>query len=199
MNFVMPTVAKSNLLVLKGLRAEDFAEKISIFESKIPIADTATELSYNEVPAKFTSAESWSQVRSNRLCWMCGLPPTSYPKFVPENPRVESGDDVCDVKTHFCEWTCVSRYVRREYSLARIPDIMQTVCLFESKFSGRLRTVIPEGLPHTLMKPYSGNCGLTPAQYREKNAAIYRDNDLSTVKIEHLPSRVVKAGRDLRK
>jgi hypothetical protein len=194
----IPVLAKSNLLVLKGLRIEDFAEKFSIFEAKLPTADV-TACAYSEVPAKFTSAVEWSKIHSNRLCWVCNLAPISYPKFIPENPRIENSEDVCDVRTYFCEWTCVARYINREYSPARIPDVMQTVCLFESKFSGRARTLIPEGLPHTIMKPYCGNGGLTPAQYREKNMAIFRDNDLTTFKIEQLPSRVVRGPRELRK
>ena len=186
LNINLPT--RSNLLVLKGLRIEDFAEKISIYDQKAAV--TPSVQSHTEIPSVFTSAQEWSKIFSNRLCWMCGLPPTSYPKFIPENPRVERGEDVCTVNTHFCEWTCVARYVHREYTPDRVADVMQTVCLFESKFSGRLREVIPQALPHTLMKPYCGDSGLTPAQYREKNAAIFRDNDLSTIKLEQLPKQV---------
>lgn len=193
-------VLRSNLLVLKGLRPEDFAEKISIYDSKAPVkSDFPAQIqSYTDIPSKFTSAVEWAKICSNRQCWECGLTPVTYPKFVPENPRVEGGGDVCDVRTHFCEWTCVARYINREYPKDRIADIMQTVCLFESKFSGRLRTVIPEALSCTLMKPYCGNNGLTVAQFREKNAAIFRDNDLTTFKLEQLPTRVVRATREVR-
>lgn len=178
---------RSNLLVLKGLKVEDFTEKISIYDPKTVVSAVQ---SYTEIPSTFTSAAEWSKIFSNRLCWMCGLQPTSYPKFVPENPRVEKGEDVCTVNTHFCEWTCVARYVYREYPPERIADVMQTVCLFESKFSGRMREIIPAALPHTSMKPYSGDSGLTAAQYREKNAALYRDNDLTTIKVEQLPKQI---------
>jgi hypothetical protein len=188
MDIVISGPVRSNLLILRGLRAEDFSAKISIFEPK---AETTQLTQYTELPNVFRSVAEWSKITSNRLCWMCGLTPVSYPKFVPENPRVEHGEDVCDVRTHFCEWTCVASYVRREYSPERIPDVMKTVCLFESKFSGRLRDVIPEALEHTKMKPYSGDSGLTAAQYREKNAAIFRDNDLTTFRIEDLPKQIV--------
>jgi hypothetical protein len=196
----IPTLSRSNLLVLKGLRIEDFAERISIFDAKIPVkTDYPQQIqSFTEIPTKFTSAAEWSKIHSNRLCWECNLSVTSYPKFIPENPRFEGGIDVCDVRTHFCEWTCVARYVAREYPRERIADIMCTVCLFESKFSGRLRTVIPEGLSRTIMKSYCGNSGITSAQFREKNAAIFRDNDLTIFKIEQLPSRIVRAGREHR-
>lgn len=195
----IPTLTKSNLLVLKGLRIEDFAEKISIFDAKLPSIESSNNVqSYTDIPTKFTSVAEWVKIHSNRACWMCNLSPVSYPKFIPENPRLEGGNDVCDVRTHFCEWTCVARYVAREYPKSRIADVMQTVCLFESKFSGRLRCVIPEALPHTIMKPYCGTSGITAVQYREKNAAIFRDNDLTTFKIEQLPNRVVRAGREHR-
>lgn len=191
----IPTLSRSNLLVLKGLRIEDFAERISIFDAKIPIkpSDYSQQVqTYNDIPNKFTSSTEWVKIHSNRSCWECGLTPSSYPKFIPENPRFEGGVDVCDVRTHFCEWTCVARYVAREYPRERTADIMQTVCLFESKFSGKLRTIIPEGLSRTIMKSYCGNSGITPTQFREKNAAIFRDNDLTIFKIEQLPSRIVR-------
>ena len=183
---------RSNLLILKGLRVEDFSEKISIYDAK----SVPTQTVHTEIPSTFRTATEWSKIFSNRLCWMCGLPPTSYPKFIPENPRLEHDEDVCDVRTHFCEWTCVSRYVHREYPRERIADVMKTVCLFESKFSGRIREIIPQALPHTIMKPYCGDSGLTPAQYREKNMLLFRDNDLSTIKLEQIPRHsYVRKGR----
>lgn len=193
----MSLPVKSNLLILRGLTINDFAHSDSIYEPATvskSLSD-AQNIAYTELPSKFTSAMEWSKLFSNRKCWECDLQPMSYPKFIPENPTIESGEDVCDVHTHFCEWTCVVAYVMKNFTKEKIPDIMKTISLFESKFSSRYRENIPAALPKTIMKPYIGNNGLTPKQFQEKNAAINADFDLTTFKLEHLLARPVMRGK----
>lgn len=192
---IMSLPSRSNLLVLCGLTLKDFTRLDSIYDANAvtkPVESAQTV--YTELPTKFVSATEWMKLFSNRKCWECDLTPTSYPKFVPENPTIESGEDVCDVHSHFCEWTCVVAYVMKNYPKDKISGVLKTVSLFESKFSGRYRERIPASLPKTIMKPYCGNSGLTAKQYQEKNAAINADFDLTTFKLEHLLNRPVLRG-----
>jgi hypothetical protein len=184
-------ISKVNLLTLKGLHNEDFSAPITSYEAPPAPVDVAA---YNEIPPKFTSVAEWCKVRTNLLCWECSLTPAGYPKFIPENPHNDS-EDSCTPKGNFCEWTCVVTYVYKNYPRDKVSDILETVAFYESKFSGKYRQRLPTGLDRVKMKAYCGAGGITPAEFREKNAAIYRDNELNTFKMEHLDlrsGRVVK-------
>lgn len=172
----------SNLLVLKGVYFDDFKSK-SLYDEKVvqPQKTLKTKL-----PKIFRSADEWSSLYSNLRCWECGLIPVSYPKFIPENPRSIDGEEICNVNTHFCEWTCVIRYIYHNYHPTKATDLIKIVLRFESLFSGQLRHHIEPALPKTDMAMYRSDGGLSEDEFRERNKKIESEFGLSTWKMEHL-------------
>ena len=140
---------------------------------------------YTKIPNKFTSVDSWP-TSSTFKCWECDLLPLSYPKFIPKNPTFcENGEDSCDPYGHFCEWNCAVRYVENnsEFNTANRWDYLESIRLFESKFTGVLRQKILPSPPKTIMKQYCGDKGLTVEEYRTKINTLNEDYSLCTYKI----------------
>lgn len=180
---------RTNLLILRGVYPKDFAPIDSIYEKSSSTDVTQVKLEpivvYTEIPKRFISVESWPNF-SNLKCWECDQLPASYPKFIPVNPeRDKDGNDVCETHGHFCEWNCAVRFVAKEFPKEQQWDTLQSICLFESKFSGKRREKIIAAPSKTCMKQYCGNSGITPKQYREKMAMLNSQYDLSNYKLQH--------------
>ncbi len=175
------SIARANLLILRGVYLNDLTVEDS---STIGISSPLVE--YDEIPKRFTSVTTWPQT-TNLLCWSCGLLPLGPPAFVPANPEKDKdGGDVCDVVCNFCGWNCVIEYVMKELPEDQRWDALETVCLFESKFSGRRKEKIMPPLHRTKMAAYCGKGGLTAPEWRAEVARINTEYHLSQYKIEHL-------------
>lgn len=159
---------KTNLLVIRGVRAKDLSGSRQVeARAKGSAADI-----YTVIPKMFTSPRDWPQA-SNLRCWNCDQLPLSYPKFVPDNLRRNpAGNIICDTVGNFCEWNCVVRYIITEIPSDRRTDLLDSVCIIEHLFSGVRKVVIPPAPPKTLMQSYSGRTGLTPAEWRRRLAEI---------------------------
>lgn len=157
-----------NLLIFRGLHTRDFV--VTLFEDQ-PRTERTSEISYSEIPKKFTSVESWPK-STNLLCWECDLLPESYPKFVPMNPEIIDGVRLCDVHGNFCEWNCVIAYIQKKFPTCQHKDLKESACIFESLFTGKRRLVIMESPAKTKMKAYCGKSGITPKQWREEQQTI---------------------------
>lgn len=183
----MDLVKKSNLLILRDVYPTDFASIDHIYEKTQPEpAQSQNNVVYTEIPKKFISVETWPQF-SNLKCWECDQTPTGYPRFIAVNPeRDKDGNDICDVFGNFDEWNCAQRYILREFPDEQKWDAIQTLLLFESKFSGRKKEKIIPSPSKTMMKAYCGKNGLTPKQFREKIISINNEYDLTEYKLEHL-------------
>lgn len=156
-----------NLLILRGVFAKDFAMNPVNTSSRPTESGTEQSIIYTEIPKRFTSVETWPTF-SNLLCWNCSLLPLSYPRFVPLNPEKDKDDkDVCDTHGNFCEWNCVVRYTIKEFPDQKW-DILEAICLFESKFSGKRKKKIMPAPSKTKMAAYCGKDGLSPKQWREQ-------------------------------
>lgn len=179
---------KTNILILRGVYPKDFAPVDNIYEKTNPDVDRSKiepAIVYTDMPKKFTSVATWPRF-SNLKCCECDQLPTSYPKFIPQNPEKDNaGEDICDVFGHFCEWNCAVRFAQKEFPKEQQPDILQYICLFESKFSGKRKEKIMPCPRKTEMKAYCGNNGITPKQWREKLDAINNDYSLTNYKLEH--------------
>jgi len=153
---------KSNLFLVRGVFPSDFVKK------ELTIAPKAEpEPEYSEIPAKFTSVDTWIK-KTNLLCWSCGLTPTGSPAFLPSNPELNSnGRPICSPVGNFCDWPCVIRYINTEIPEPQRSDAHKLVCLFEFQFSGKRKEVIKASIPKTEMKIYCGKRGKTEKQYRE--------------------------------
>lgn len=162
-------VKKSNLLILRGVYPKDFVKR------KPTVTLTQPVQVYSKMPAIFTSTKDWPQF-SNLKCWSCDQLPVSYPKFIPLNPSYGPNyGHICDVFGHFCEWNCAVRYAVREFPREQHWDILESICLFESKFSGKKKEKIMEAPSKTCMKQYCGDDGITAQEYREKIMALNED------------------------
>ena len=156
----MDRIKKSDILIIKGVFAKDFLNESSIYAN---VRDQIMSTDYIPVPNRFTSADVWKKIHTNLLCWECGLEINSYPKFIPKNPRFESVEntpnklnkqttittnttDVCDVEEVFCEWNCVVRYIITRFDKIKAKDLLTSVSLFESLFTGKYREHIPPAL-----------------------------------------------------
>jgi len=176
----------SNLLTLKGV----FPRELMTAKPHIPSAvitgsSCKSTGVYQAMPNHFTSVEEWPK-STNLRCWYCDLAIIGYPRFIPTNPsRDAQGRDVCDVHGHFHEWNCAVRYAMNEFTDDAIWDALQLISLFETKFSGKYRPKILPSPPKTIMRQYSGENGITVAQYREKIDNINTGYNLNSYKLSH--------------
>lgn len=181
-------IKKANVLTLRGVYPKDFAPIDSIFGKATADSDKAKiepTVVYTELPKKFLGTDSWLQF-SNLKCWECDQLPISYPKFIPMNPEKDkNGNDICETHGHFCEWNCAVRYVTKEFPREQQWDAIESICLFESKFSGSRREKIMPCIPKTQMKAYCGKNGITSKQWREKIVSLNNDYNLTQYKLEH--------------
>jgi len=147
-----------NFLILRGVFPGDF-------NTTTPKKVTPVETIYTEIPKTFTGVANWP-TSSNLKCWECDQMPDSYPKFIPQYPTMNQSGDTCSVFGHFDEWSCAVRYVRREFPAMQQWDTLKILCIFESKFSGKLKNALPEAPPKTLMKAYCGSGGITLQEFK---------------------------------
>jgi hypothetical protein len=141
-----------------------------------------------EMPKKFIGVDSWIKF-SNLKCWECDLLPVSYPTFIPANPERTLNGPICDVVGHFCIWNCAVRYVMREYPKEQQPDILESIALFESLFTGIRRQIIKPSPPKTKRREYCGKNGITVAQWREELAQLNTEYSLTHYKMQHCGDR----------
>jgi hypothetical protein len=180
-------IKKTSLLIIKGVKLKDLSEPSNhqSIVSNTLIKHHYQEPVYTEMPKRFTGAASWIKF-SNLLCWECSQLPLSYPKFIPLYMDANAaGEVICDVYGHFCEWNCAIRYISREFSRDRRPDLVKGVVAIESKFTGHKREIIPPAPAKTEMKEYCGAKGITAAQWRDKLSQINNDYGLTHYKLEH--------------
>jgi hypothetical protein len=175
-------VRKSDLLIIKGVFKADFKGEKSVYSGAPTVTSTCK---YISLPTVFRDVTVWKHLHTNLKCWECDLSIGSYPKFIPRNPRVENVRDVCDVDGAFCEWGCVVRYISK-FDKQKFLDTLRTVCLFESKFTGKYREYIAPAPSKTSRKEYCGESGLSVKEFRDKCAQVNNDYQLMTFKVEHL-------------
>lgn len=183
-------IKRTNLLTLRGVYPKDFASD-PIYDKVGPDVEKKIAepvVVYTELPKKFTSVDTWPKF-SNLKCWECDLLPTSYPRFIPMDPEMDKdGNDTCTPYGHFHKWNCAVRYVMREFPRDQQPDVLELICIFESKFSGKRREKIMPSPPKTLMKAYCGKDGITPKQYEDKIMQLDNDYGLSSYLMNHFTS-----------
>jgi hypothetical protein len=158
-----------NIITLRGVNLKEL------------IASTTTqkvvEKKYTEIPKQFTSVDNWPK-SSNLKCWECDLIGDSYPRFIPIYPQYrtpnepnEQNQPICDVLGHFDDWSCVARYIVREYPRNKA-DMLAAICIFEALFSGHKKDKIMPCLSKTKMQDYCGESGLTIEQYKKQRNMI---------------------------
>jgi hypothetical protein len=173
-----------NLLILRGVYPRDFVPTEGIFDTA-PTRASQPEEPYTSIPRRFTGVATWPQF-SNLKCWNCDEPTKGYPKFVALNPEKNAaGEDECDVLGNFHEWNCAASYIIATFPPDRQWELLASLCLFESKFTGKRRAKIMPAPPKTLKKQYCGNRGLTSAQWEARLAALNENYLLSQYKMEH--------------
>ena len=179
----------SQIILLQGIQLSEFSKNQ-------PVAACTT--TFDSMPTRFEASpagiQSWMYSRTNLRCWECALNIESWPKFIPTMPTQEiiKGErvDVWKPLGCFCEWTCVARYIN---TLPRSQgfDMRQSVCIVEACFSGQYRRLIlPEGLSRTALRAHCGESGLTVAEFREKNMAIWNSQITTTYKSNQLPKNI---------
>lgn len=174
-------VKRVNLLIFRGVFIKDL--DVNPFT---PSGPQITEPVYTEIPKRFTSVADWPK-SSNLKCWTCDQLPHSYPRFVPLNPeKGPENKDICDTHGNFCEWNCVVEYVRKEFPIDQQWDILESICVFESKFSGQRKEKIVPSPPKTRMAMYCGKGGLTPKEWREELNRLNNEYNTSQYKLEHM-------------
>lgn len=159
---------KTDFLVLKGVKIDDFSYKPLILkqqrQEKTPV--------YTDIPHKFTSVEDWIKV-SNLKCWECDRFVSTYPKFIPMNAKRELDVnqkyiDVCDVLGNFDEWSCAVSYINTKIPANQRIDAVRSLLIFEAKFSGERKIIIHPSPPKTIMQQYCGNNGITSEEYQKR-------------------------------
>lgn len=168
---------KSNLLCLRGVFLRDL--ETTITSVVVPEPEQPQTL-YTEIPKRFVGVSTWP-IACNLRCWECSQVCHSYPTFIPTNFTA----DECDVYGVFDHWNCAVRHAQKEFPASRVWDTLKAICLFESKFSGRLRQKIMPAPSKVLMIEYCGKGGLTPKQFNDKIAILNADYEMLYYKLDH--------------
>ncbi len=156
----------SNILVLRGLRTTDIKKRTSNL-IQMPAAPPHVS-QYSKLPKVFSGVATWPK-KSNLMCWFCGRIPTDYPRFLPLSPHTdENGADICTSHGNFDTWPCVASYVKQKYPPSVWWDLIQSICMFESLFTGVWRITMPDAPDPHRMEQYCGE-GITSAEYTALN------------------------------
>lgn len=166
---MIPRITKSSLLLIKGLSPFDF-------EVKTDKVEFDPDDMYMEIPKMFRGVESWLKT-TNLLCWNCGGSCKSYPRFLPSDPRIENGIEVCKVTGNFCTEGCVQAYIDIYLPEHMRADASSLLCRFADKFpksSHKTKKVIKyaPSEPKFIMKAYCGPNGLSREEYDERRDAM---------------------------
>ncbi len=172
-----------NLLIIRGVFITDI--------NASPATEAVNEpreapTRYDEIPKHFTAVDKWP-LTTNLKCWSCDLLPPGYPKFIPLNPeKGPENTDICDVYGNFCEWNCAVDYVCRWFPVNQQWDLLEAICLFESKFSGRRKEKIIPAPPKTKMAMYCGSNGMTPEEWRRELHRLNNEYNVTHYRLEHI-------------
>lgn len=162
----------SIIIIIKGITPKDFFAPTP--EETFHMPNMILQIPHRQdIPRRFCGVETWP-TSSDLWCWHCGRTPTSYPKFVPQNPKNDSGQYHCDVLGNFDEWNCVIAYIYASYKTEFVSDMISLVYIFEHEFSRERKIYIPPSPPKTEMKNYCGESGLTEKEYGDKIAKLNR-------------------------
>lgn len=182
----------ARMVVLTGLTMLDFG-------GARPVQTVAQV--FSDIPHRFVANEqgvtAWCALRTQLRCHTCSLEIISWPKFIPTQPTTEviNGHHTDTWKPFglFCSYPCLARYIYHEVPAAARYDYIQSTCIVEMLFSrGCKRMILPEGLPKTMMQLYAGSTGLTPAEFREKNEAIWNGQNITMYKTENISKTTVR-------
>jgi len=159
---------KTEILFIPGIYLKDLNKTELIKEIK-------TEIKYNDIPKYFYSVNKWPK-KSNLHCWYCDNIPTSYPSFIPINPKKEIIDlveenDTCEVYGHFDSWRCAVKWVNIEMPKEQRWDLLKSIHLFAKKFDPSINIII-EAVSKVEQKKYIGDDGISENEYFNKNKII---------------------------
>lgn len=160
---MIPRIIRSNLLLIKGLSPSDF-------ETKVDKVEFDPDDMYMEIPSIFRDVETWPK-STNLLCWTCDGVVKGYPKFMPSDPRIEDGIDVCKPNGNFCRWGCVQAYIDKYMPEHLRSDTSTLLCKFANKFKedGKKRVIkFASSEPKFIMKAYCGPMGITREEYNTR-------------------------------
>ena len=159
------------ILIIKGVFLSDLNAKPKPIITRLMPTDTIKV--YNDLPREFTGISDWPK-RTNLKCWHCDKIPEDYPRFLPVCPQRNQNDDKfhCGTKGVFHSWNCVAAYIDAYVPASERREARQLLCFVESIFSGRRRIVIPAAPARTDMREYSGDTGLSRAEYEAKLAEV---------------------------
>ena len=178
------TTKKTNLLIIRGVFPKDFTSG-TVQKIKPQFDDRKIIPVYTVIPKRFTGVAKWP-TSSNLKCWTCDRLFSGYPRFLPSNPeRTATGDDYCDAEGNFHSWNCVASWIESKLPRAQQWDANRLICLFESKFTGRMREKILPSTDKTKRKEYCGDHGLTMEQYDASIDKLNNEYDLTTYKMDH--------------
>lgn len=185
-------VMPSQMVILAGLTMADFAAARPV--------QTLPQV-FAEIPSRFIANEhgvtAWSALRTQLRCHTCSLHILSWPRFIPTQPSTEvingQHTDTWKPLGLFCSYPCLARYIYHETPAAARYDYIQSTTIVEMLFSrGNKRMILPEGLPKTSLQAYAGPTGLTPAEFREKNEAIWNGQNITMYKTENISKTTVR-------
>ncbi len=153
-------------MIMKGVTFKDLMDSdilSSFYKHNTSLARTVK----CDIPKQFCGVSSWP-THTDLKCWFCDRVPTSYPKFLPRNPKQVDGEPWCEPIGNFCEWSCVVSHVYDKYRDEHTHDLIALICIFENVFSGCRKTHIPRSPEKTEMIAYCGSAGITEKEYDEK-------------------------------
>ncbi len=153
------------IVTIFGITPKDFYSQDQEECASLPLTDLTMPIRC-DIPSKFCGVDSWPK-QTDLQCWFCDLTTDSYPKFIPSNPRVELGEECCDVTGNFHEWSCVVAFIRERFKEEYVSDALKLVYMFEEKFSGKRKTHIQSSPPRTKLKSFCGESGMTDKEYAE--------------------------------
>lgn len=152
--------ARRSILILRGVKLSAIMLNNTVSETTPKVA----EAGYTPLPTRFIGLESlkWTNLK----CWNCGLVPTDYPKFIPRNIEIKSDNSLhCDTEGVFSHWVCAVDYCYKELSEPALSDTLDAIKTMRAYITKQPPQITRRAIPKTKRQCYSGNAGLTDAEY----------------------------------
>ncbi len=148
--------------MLYGVKLSDLIDK------PVVTSDPAALVTYTVMPEEYVRGGFWPKT-SNLKCWDCHEVPTGQPAFIPVNYCRQ--EERSGVYGHFCSWHCAAARIQSHFPADRVADLLGSLRIVESHFSGSYKIFIEPSIPITELKEYKGPSGMTRATWEKANLA----------------------------
>jgi hypothetical protein len=185
----MKVTKKANILVLPGIKKEDFISIDDLFENRLlqtvgesDFSVENTTFMYDKIPLKFYNVALWPK-STNLKCWNCTRKFNTMPLFIPSRILSDDlGEEYFDVKGNFCTINCAYSYAHIFKESDSVDVHSRLLLLYEKMFNTRI-IKIPLSPNKEELIEYGGL--LTGEEYEKEIVKRNNEQNLNKFKLEH--------------